>query len=100
MKKFLAATAAITLLSAGAALPTSAWAQPARLDCDQTVNTQHPPTKPEGPAVDTDRRAPCERIEGTQANGMNNADSNKMGTTGPAMAAPPSTEGGGAGNSQ
>jgi hypothetical protein len=90
MKKMLAVTAVFALMSAGAVLPSTAHAQPARLDCDQTVNTQHPPTVPQGPSVDTDRRAPCEQIEGAQGTG----------TTGPAMAAPPSTEGGGGGQSQ
>jgi hypothetical protein len=100
MNKILAATAAIALLSASAVLPGAAHAQPARLSCDQTVNTQHPATDPQGTAVNTDRRAPCERIEGTGKMGMSGSGSGTVGTTGPGVNMPPSTQGGGAGESQ
>jgi hypothetical protein len=99
MKNILAVTAAIALLGAGAMLPSAAQAQPKRLDCDATVNTQHPPTAPAGTAVDTDRRAPCEKIEGTQTSGMSGSETPKVGSTGPAVNMP-STSGGGTGQSQ
>jgi hypothetical protein len=90
MRITLASMAAVALLLAGALAPTAGHAQDNRLTCDATVNTQHPPTKPEGLAVNTDRRAPCERIEG-QPN---------AGASGAVVAAPPTAQPNGQGSSQ
>jgi hypothetical protein len=99
MKKILTAAAAIALLSGAAMLPGTARAD-SQIGCDVTKNTQHPPTQPAGNAIDTDRRAPCEKIEGMNANGMSGSGSPNVGSTGPAASTPQSTQGGGAGQSQ
>lgn len=98
MKTIFAASAALALLCAGATLPTVAHAQTEK-GCVEGQNTQKMPTQASGQAINGDRTAPCEKVEGmnTQHPVMG---SPKEGTTGPAVNAPVSTEGGGAGMSQ
>jgi hypothetical protein len=99
MTKLLAATAAVALLSCGAMLPTAAQAQTQK-GCVEAQNTQKMPTQSNGQAVNADRTAPCEKVEGTGTTAGAMSGSPKMGTTGPAVNSPNATSGGGAGQSQ